>query len=634
MTRLAEVLVLSASLGALYALLGVSVTVVYQAARVPNVAVAALGTVAAVLHWDLVTPGGRLGSGMSYWLALAVSLGLAGALGLLTDLMVRGLRERVVASLLVLLGWMVLLLAATNALWGNTAKFLPVAWAGPGLSVGDFSVPRHQVATLAIAGLAGAALVALHRRTRFGLALRAAAADPEAARMAGIDTARLSRRAWVLGSVVGALAVILILPPFLSNPYETTLLLPFAFGAALLGGFRSLPLAVVGGVALGVVPSLLEPSDTLARIGGVRNLVAFVMIAVLLLKRPPAPSAEPSLDVRGSWALPATPAWLGRACLVTLTLVLAVVVPAAAGDASLLAWSRGISIFLVCASIVVVSGWGGQVSLAQVAFAGFGAYVVSDLTVRLGLPHVLAIPLAAVSVLPLAAVVGIPSLRSRDRLHLAVASLAFMMMASSLLWGPQADWFKGDGLRVDRPSWMEVFSGRPAASYYLLVLGLAAGVVWFATNLRSSRVGRALAAAAESDSAARSLGIDPARCRLTAFAFSSVVAALGGIVYAYLGGVLDPGHFAAFLSVQYLLYAVVGGAGSLLGTAFVVFAFEVAPNLGVAGARLTGADPGTDALLLLGALALVVARFVPEGVAGLVRRAVSVPSIQGVTGGR
>jgi branched-chain amino acid transport system permease protein len=632
-TRLAEVLVLSSSLGALYALLAVSVTVVYQAARVPNVAVAAVGTAAAVLHWDLVTPGGRFGSGMNYWLALVIALGLAAVLGLGADLLVRGVRERVVASLLVLLGAMVLLLAATNAVWGDSAKFLPVAWAGPALTVGDFSVPRHQVATLAIAGVAGLGLAALHLRTRFGLALRAAAADPEAARMTGIDTTRLSRRAWVLGSAVGALAMVLLLPPFLSNPYETTLLLPFAFGAALLGGFRSLPLAVAGGVALGVVPSLLEPSDALARIGGVRNLVAFLMIAGLLVKRPPAPSAAAPGAPRWVFSPAGSlPAWSSRATLMTVGLVLAVVVPAASSDAALVAWSRGISVFLVCTSIVVVSGWAGQVSLAQVAFAGVGAYVVSDLTVRLGLPHVLAIPLAVLSVLPLAAVVGLPSLRSRDRLHLAVASLAFMMMASSTLWGPQADWFTGDDLRAIRQSWMEVLSGRPAASYYLLVLGLAVAVVWFATNLRASRVGRALAAVRESDEAARSLGIDPARYRLTAFAFSAVVAAVGGVVYAYLGGVLDPGRFAAFLSVQYLLYAVVGGAGSVLGTAVVVFAFEVAPNLpeGITTAGLAGADPGTGALLLLGAVALVVARFLPEGLAGLARRGAP----QGVTSGR
>jgi branched-subunit amino acid ABC-type transport system permease component len=621
-TRLAEVLVLSAALGSLYALLGVSVTVVYQAARVPNVAVAAVGTVAAIFHWDLVTPGGRIGSGIDYWLALALALGLAAVLGLITDLLVRGLRERVLASLLLLLGWMVLLLATANAVWGNAAKFLPVAWSGPALSVGDFSVPRHQVATLAIAAVAGTVLAALLRRTRFGLALQAAAADPEAARMAGIDTTRLSRRAWVLGSVVGALAVILILPPFLSNPYETTLLLPFAFGAALLGGFRSLPLAVAGGLALGVVPSLLEPSDTIARIGGVRNLVAFLMIAGLLLKRPPAPSASPTTAGRwGSGTFSVTaPAWLGRTALVAVVLALAVVVPAASSNGSLLAWSRGISVFLVCASIVVVSGWAGQVSLAQVAFAGLGAYVVGDLTVRLGLPHVLAIPMAALSVLPFAVVVGLPALRSWDRLHLAVASLAFMMVASSLLWGPQADWFRGDRLRLSRPSWMEVLSGRPAASYYLMVLGLAAAVVWFALNLRSSRVGRAMAAVAQSDPAARSLGIDPARSRLSVFAFSAVVAALGGIVYAYSGGVLDPGRFAAFFSIQYLLYAVVGGTGSLLGTAVIVFAFEVAPNLS-GGVTRTG--PGTDALIVLGVLALVAVRFVPDGLAGLVRRAAS-----------
>ena len=108
---------------------------------------------------------------------------------------------------------------------------------------------------------------------------------------------------------------------------------------------------------------------------------------------------------------------------------------------------------------------------------------------------------------------------------------------------------------------------------------MAAGVVWFATNLRRSRVGRALAAGRDSDAAARSLGIDPGHYRLVALAFSAVVAALGGIVAAYGDQPLDPTRFAIFLSVQYFLYTVVGGAGSLAGAAVVVFAFEVAPAL-------------------------------------------------------
>lgn len=624
MTRLAEVLVLGASIGALYALMGVGVTVVYQASRAPNVAFVGIGTAAAVLHWDLVTPGGRLGGGVGWWPAFAAALGIAAALGVVTDLLVRLLGGR--SSLLLLLGWMAALLAGTNALWGSEAKLLPPVWAGPALEVGDFSVQRQAVATLAIAAACGLALVAISRRTRFGLALRASAADAEAAAMMGMDPARLSRGAWALGSALAAVAVILLVYPVLSNTYETTVFLAFAFGAAFLGGFRRLPLAALGGLALGVVPTLLEPSDAVVRIGGVPNLVAFAMIAGLLLKRPALGGREEvSRPVPGPTALPVEiPPWARRVGLLVLAGLLAVAVPMLSSDVALEAWAQGISVFLVCASIVVVCGWSGEVPLGQLAFAGFSAYMAANLTVRLGLPHVMAVPLAAASALPLALVVGLPVLRARGPgpgvspqssgpLPFAAVSIGLMVVASSLLWGPRAGWFTGDGLQLPRPDWMDVLSGRPAASYYLLALGLAAGVVWFALNLRRSRVGRALAAVRDSEAAAASLGIDPARYRLVALCFSAFVAGLGGVVHAYLAGSIDPGRFAAFLSVQYLLYTVLGGAGSLAGAAVVVFAFEVAPTLGGG----TG-GPGPGAVLLLGALCVVAVRF--HGLAGLANR--------------
>jgi branched-chain amino acid transport system permease protein len=140
--------------------------------------------------------------------------------------------------------------------------------------------------------------------------------------------------------------------------------------------------------------------------------------------------------------------------------------------------------------------------------------------------------------------------------------------------------------------------------------------VWFATNLRSSRIGRALAAVADSEAGTRSLGIDPAHYRLVALVFSAFVAGLGGVVAAYAGRPLDPTHFAVFLSVQYFLYTLVGGARSLAGAAVVVFAFEVAPGL-----HHGGPPTGPTAVLVLGALAVATLRFAPGGLAGLVRQA-------------
>ena len=629
---LVTTLVFGLSLGAVYALLAAGVTVVYQAARVPNVAIVAIGTVAAVLHGELMAPGTEIGAGLGWWSALAVALLVAAGLGLVCDTITRGLREQIVPALVALLGCSAFLLAGVNVLWGSEPKFLPPPWAGEF----DVGVARSSVGTILVASGLGVLLTVLSRRTRFGLALRAAAVDLEGARMAGVDPATLSRGAWVLSSVLGAVAMTLVIHPVLSNTYETTVYVAFAFAAAAIGGFRSLPRATIAGVVLGVIPALIEarrPGSS-SSVGGIGNLIAFLVVAGVVLRRPGL-VGRPALDESFSsasadsapsaarWrtaltARPRTlPSWARRAGLAGVALALAVGVPALSTDVALEAWARGISVFLICASIVIVSGWTGDVPLGQVAFAGVGAYVAGSLSVRAGLPHFVVLPVAALAALPFAAVMGIPAFRSRGRLAFTAISFLGMVVAASLFWGPRARWFTGGLTAMRRPDWMEALSGRPAASYYLVALAMAAGVVWFATNLRRSRVGRALAAGRDSDAAARSLGIDPGHYRLVALAFSSVVAALGGVVAAYGDQPVDPTRFAIFLSVQYFLYTVVGGAGSLAGAAAVVFAFEVAPAL------QSGTPPtGPARVLVLGSLAALAAAAAPGGLAGLVQGAI------------
>jgi branched-subunit amino acid ABC-type transport system permease component len=614
-TSLFEATVLGLSLGAVYALMATSVTLVYQATRVPNVAFVAIGTVAAVLHWDLATPEGLIGGDLGWWPALAVALVAAAALGMVTDLLVRTWRGRNQTALVVLLGWTAALLAGANEAWGSAPKLLPGVWPGPPLAVGDVAVPRQQLGSVLLAAAALTVVAVLYRRTRFGLALRAHAADRDAAGMMGMDPDRLSMAAWALSSLLAALAVILVAHPVLSSTYEQTVYLPFAFGAALLGGFRSLPLAGLGALVLGVVPTLLEPSGSV-RLGGVRTLVAFLIVALLLWKRPRLLDRLREPDDRSQDWAPAAPGGpvripggASRVALLVVAAVLVVAVPAFSGDQALAAWVRGISVFLMCASIVVMIGWTGQMALGQVAFAGFSAFMAASLATRAGIPHVLAIPVAAVVAVPLAVVAGLPALRARGRLPFAVVSVGLAVVASSFLWGPRSHWFTGDS-ELARPEWMVSLAGRPAVSLYLLALALAAGVVWFAANLRRSRVGRAFSAVRDAEEGAASLGIDPLRYRLVALAFSAVVAGLGGVVHAYLAGTIDPTRFAAFLSLQYLLYAVVGGAGSLVGTALVVFAFEVLP--------LHGGGPGPGAVAVLGLL--TVAAVPLGGLAGLARR--------------
>ena len=630
---LVTTLVIGLSLGAVYSLLAAGVTVVYQAVRIPNVAVAAIGTVAAVLHGDLMSPDGSIGSGLDWWTALAVGVGVAAVLGLACDLLTRGLREQIIPALVALLGLSALLLAGVNTVWGSEAKLLPppsaTRW-----GTGDLQIARSDVITIILAAAIGVAVTIFVRKTRLGLALRAQGNDTEGARQAGVNPGTVSRVAWVLSSALGAVAMTLALSPVLVNTYDTPIVYAaFAVAAAAVGGFRSLPRAVLAGMILGVVPTVFEPRDL--AVGGIGNLVAFLIVAGVLFRRPgmigrpvldetfssaPADNAPAAGRRRSALATAAValPTGARRALLAGLAVGLAVVVPALSTEVALDAWARGIAIFLICASIVIMSGWTGDLPLGQVAFAGIGAYLVGDLSNRAGLPHFAAIPLAALAALPYALALGIPAFRSRGRLAFAALSLLGMVLAATLLWGPGARWFTGRVSISQRPDWMEALSGRPAASYYLLALLLAAGVVWFATNLRRSRIGRALAAARDSDTATRSLGIDPAHYRLVALSFSAVVAALGGILLAYGEKPLDPTRFAVFLSVQYFLYTVVGGTRSLAGAAVVVFAFEVVPALD------QGTPPtGPSGVLVLGALAAVTVAFVPGGLAGLAQRAMS-----------
>jgi branched-chain amino acid transport system permease protein len=416
-----------------------------------------------------MTPDGRFGSGLGWWPALGVSVLVAALVGLVCDRVIRGLREQIVPALVALLGVSAALLAGINAVWGSEAKLLPP----PSSNVfehGELKLAQSDLITLVVAVVVGVALTMFLRRTRLGTDLRALANDPEAARMAGVDPTMLGRTAWVLSSVLGAVAMTLALQVVV-NTYEATVYVAFAVAAAAVGGFRSLPRSVLAGLVLGVVPSVLEGPGG-SGVGGIGNLVAFLLLAGVIFRRPgligrpmldegfssPAADNSPSAARRRAalvaGARPLAP-WAGRVGLTGLVLVLAVAVPALSADVALEAWARGVAIFLICASIVIVSGWTGDIPLGQVAFAGIAAYLVGELSGRAGLPHFAAIPLAALAALPYALAIGIPAVRSRGRLAFAALSLLSMVVAATLLWGPGARWFTGDLTIVRRPDWID-----------------------------------------------------------------------------------------------------------------------------------------------------------------------------------
>lgn len=638
MTRFLQLLVVGAAAGGVFALLGMGITVLYKATRVPNFAFAAMGTVAAVIHWDLThTERGVkavTGGGMGYWPALLIALAVAAVLGLVTEFLVRPLQGgKVLASLVLTLGWMFLLLAGIGAIWGNAPKTIRYALRGtvrvPGLHGVGFD-RQKDVLVLVLAVVVAVALTALFKRTRFGLAVRAVAEDRDAAQMMGININRVSQLAWVLGSVLAALTVILIVPPVLYNPYQPTLFLVYAFGAALLGGFNSLWGTFAGGLLLGIVPSLLSLSPRLHAIGGLGDMVRFGIIIGILVRRPAfifppsrgdedddAFSAESEAALAARNRVPAWP-WVRRAALVAAVAYFAIWIPMTYSNFAAGVWAIGLTTFLLVVSLVVLAGWTGQIPLSQAAFVGIGAFMVNNLVNRVGLPDWAGIPLAALSVLPFAIAIGLPSLRLKG-LYFAIASIGFLFVASSAIYGPQSTWFTGQGdAQVNVPAPVaDLVHGKPTMGLYLVILAITATAVSFARNIHRSRVGRAFTATRDSEVAARSLGIDPARFKLTAFALSGVLAGLSGATLAYLSGVVKAAKFDVFFAISYLLYAVVGGVQSLIGAGLVIFLLDVKPALDQKPA--TGTSNGPQ--LILGLLVVLLVRWEPGGLAAAARRA-------------
>jgi len=264
-------------------------------------------------------------------------------------------------------------------------------------------------------------------------------------------------------------------------------------------------------------------------------------------------------------------------------------------------------------SLNTLVGQAGQMSLGQGAFIGVGAFVAGNLAVRhVPLPLVVLAATAAGGVT--AAITGLPSLRIRG-LQVAVTTLAFGVMAEKFLFGQQ--WFSGGtaGLMIDRP--VPFQSDR--AVFYLALAALAASF-WADVRVRGTKAGRAFAAVRDGEERAASFGVEPGSSKLLAYTISGMVAGLAGAMFAYVVGAATPSSFDIFLSLNLVVIVVVGGVGSRLGvlvSAALLLALPALMPKVIFGANI---DPGRRAPLFAAVLLVIVVRFMPGGLGGLVRR--------------
>ena len=242
-------------------------------------------------------------------------------------------------------------------------------------------------------------------------------------------------------------------------------------------------------------------------------------------------------------------------------LVLPALVPTYLVDISL------VFIYGLCGvSLMVLAGYTGLVSLGHAAFLGIGAYAHVYFVQDLGLPWVISVALAAAVTAGAGVLVGLPALRMTG-VYLSIATLAFALIIQEVLtrWERVTHGLKGRP--VDKPVIFGVSLAHDAAFYFLCLAALIGGL-WLTANLLRAPTGRAWVAIRDSEIAAQSMGVNRARYKTLAFAYSAALMGVAGALFAHKVGFLAPDIFSVLLSIQFLLMVVVGGLGSLHGAVF------------------------------------------------------------------
>jgi branched-chain amino acid transport system permease protein len=433
-----------------------------------------------------------------------------------------------------------------------------------------------EVAVLALLGLA-----AFFRFTRSGVAVRAMAENTERAALLGISVGRLSTLVWGLAGLLAGAGVFLtgaISTPGVAAGFAPGVLLP-ALAAAVVGRMRSLPATVAAAIGISVVTRAwrfsLDQDRALLDLG----LFLVVALGLLVQQRKTLRGGD---EVASAWqaseeqrpipkellALP--PVRNTRRVLIALGLLAVGLYPFVTGTGQTNLGGVIALNAIVALSLVVLTGWAGQVSLGQFAFVAIGAVVAGALTARLGLTFWLALPLATAFTAAFAAVVGIPALRIRG-LFLAVTTFAFAVALHSVLFNPRYfGWLIPEA--VERPTLFFFDFEDERSMYYLCVVALVLAIV-VVVNVRKSRFGRVLIALRESEANVATFGIAAVRMRLAAFAFSGALAGFAGAIFAHQQRGLNADSFAATASIDVFVLAVLGGIGSvngaLLGSAYI-----------------------------------------------------------------
>jgi ABC-type branched-subunit amino acid transport system permease subunit len=578
--------------GSIYGLAAMGLVLTYKTSGVFNFGHGALAAISAFVFYVLHDQ-----QNMPWQLAAFLAIIVFGGFGgLVMERYTAALSRATTQNKIVgTVGLLVALIQIPIIAYGPTARnidpFLPQ---GAVFHIQGIAVSGEQFIT-AILGFGSAIALALFfTRTRLGTAMRGVVDDPDLLDMIGQSPNRVRRWAWLIGNIFASMSGVLLAIRINVDGITLGLLVIAAFGAATLGAFRSLPLAYVGGLGIGLIQDLTAKEITgHPGLQGLDLNIPFIILFIGLLVIPrrklvevgrpvkPRPVVRKERDPRLT---------LSAAGAVAIFLL---VVPALVGT-KLAIWNGAMPWALVFLSLGLLVRTSGQVSLCQLGFAAAGAAAFAHLTGD-GWPWITAVLAAGLIAAPIGAVIAIPAIRLSG-LYLGLATLGFGVLLAQFFYGKAFFFGHGNGLASPRPSFAE--NDKPYYYLQLLILALAIGAVLV---IERSRLGRILRGLADSPLALTTAGLNVNVSRVLVFSISAFIAGIAGATLASLSTAINGNSFPYLYSVVILAVFAISGRSTVWAALTAAFLYRIVPGY------ITNQNFNNCLPLIFGALAMAAA---------------------------
>ena len=542
---------------AVYALIASGVVLVYRGSRVVNFAQGGFALVAGYAYHDLHA---RLPAG---W-AVLIAIALAALCGLITQLAVMWpmRHSSPLAKVIATLGVLAVITQAAQLRYGDQQRFVAGFLPTGGVRFSPtIVVPADRLWLFAIALALTALLWAWTRFSRFGLATSALGENQDAVSALGWSPRLLAAVNWTSGGALAGLAGVLLVPISSVSPEAFALIIVPALSAALVGRFSSFWLTLAGALVIGVLES--QTTRWISAPGWNVAVPFLAILAILTFTGRALPARNfmsDRLPVVGTGQV--SVAW----CVGSVAIAAASLFVFRSGWVDAVTTS---AIFaLIALSLVVVTGYAGQISLAQFALAGMGALFSSRMAAVFGFPFPVALVAGVVCTIPVGILVALPALRARG-VDLAVATLGLAVVMQSIVLGNPE--FTGGlmGTSVAPPmlAGLEVASVAHPQRYALVCLGLLLLASLMVANIRRGGSGRQLLAVRDNERAAASIGVNVVGAKVYAFAVGAGLAAVGGVLVAFRNPAVEFSQFSALGSIQAVMLTVIGSVGYIAGAA-------------------------------------------------------------------